>query len=334
MGLSLGVDVASQRILNAVTLLTVEDGRFSGVSIADFLQDLKAYAAKTIAVVEPWVSAKHELPPHDVNIPQIDFGETIAKVRAQFTFRPVQVRGCSIWVHVPVCSQFSSVLALLDPVTILSLGSPLVVLATDLFSGFGNVRSLSDVLIQSPPKRSLPGIIARTVPVPTGAQSRAESDSDCDLIYPHLYLGSETALVKPKILKKCGITHIVSLGCETSPCDSSLPRFTVNLKDYAFAAFQSDFWDGIDFVGQHLDSGGTVLVHCRKGISRSPALCIGFLMDKKGYSFDDALALVKSKRPQVVLNPAFEQQLKERSCRLLGSPSVAPPVVPCKSCVI
>jgi protein-tyrosine phosphatase len=87
----------------------------------------------------------------------------------------------------------------------------------------------------------------------------------------------------------------------------------VRLKDSAFDDLQTDFWEGVKFVKESIDGGGIVLIHCKQGVSRSPALGIAYLMENRGYTFDDALALLKAKRPQIEIDPEFERQLRSRS---------------------
>jgi protein-tyrosine phosphatase len=85
------------------------------------------------------------------------------------------------------------------------------------------------------------------------------------------------------------------------------------LEDGPFTVLTPEFWGAIEFVGEAIEDGGVVLVHCRRGISRSPALCIGYLMEKKGYTYEAALELVTKQRPVVMVNPGFAQQLEDRA---------------------
>ena len=90
-----------------------------------------------------------------------------------------------------------------------------------------------------------------------------------------------------------------------------IERLVVDIDDSVFVALDDDFWNAVDYVKKSIDNGIGVLIHCRKGISRSPALAIGALM-KMGMDFDEAFLLVKSRRAQICINPGFIQQLKMR----------------------
>jgi protein-tyrosine phosphatase len=56
---------------------------------------------------------------------------------------------------------------------------------------------------------------------------------------------------------------------------------------------------------------GGALVHCFQGKSRSTSVIVGYLMQRRGLSMDDALALVKSKRPVAAPNIGFALQLRQ-----------------------
>lgn len=92
-----------------------------------------------------------------------------------------------------------------------------------------------------------------------------------------------------------------------------ISRFNVRLSDSVFQDLNDDFWGALRFVEQAIHSGGNVLAHCRRGISRSAALCVAYLMDDRGMTFDDAIALLKRQRPSVNINQGFEDQLRSFS---------------------
>lgn len=56
---------------------------------------------------------------------------------------------------------------------------------------------------------------------------------------------------------------------------------------------------------------GAVLVHCAQGMSRSGAICIGYVMWRERLSYDTALAHVQDARPVVSPNDGFVLQLRE-----------------------
>lgn len=58
-------------------------------------------------------------------------------------------------------------------------------------------------------------------------------------------------------------------------------------------------------------AGGSVLVHCQAGMSRSASVVIGYLMWKNKLPLRDAIALTRKGRPRVLPNAGFLCQLLE-----------------------
>ena len=66
----------------------------------------------------------------------------------------------------------------------------------------------------------------------------------------------------------------------------------------------------VDWMSIALAEGGTVLVHCIWGKSRSVACVVAFLMRTQGMTLDLALSYVQEKRPVAKPNEGFMQQLR------------------------
>ncbi|XP_014097146.3 dual specificity protein phosphatase 19 [Bactrocera oleae] len=127
-----------------------------------------------------------------------------------------------------------------------------------------------------------------------------------------LYLGSQDA-VNSENISAYKLTHILSVGIETPrlvgdkvqtkflPC-LDLPE-TVLLERVIPAANQ--------FINDAESSRGRVLVHCNAGVSRAASIVIAYLILVRGMLFDDAYALVKSKRECIQPNVGFIKQLKK-----------------------
>jgi protein-tyrosine phosphatase len=67
----------------------------------------------------------------------------------------------------------------------------------------------------------------------------------------------------------------------------------------------------VEFIDAQRRAGRPVFVHCQAGISRSAMVVIAYEMSHHGWTRDEALAFVRSKRSVVRPNPAFMQLLLE-----------------------
>ena len=85
----------------------------------------------------------------------------------------------------------------------------------------------------------------------------------------------------------------------------------------------SDLLSQADGIVGFISSGlhhGSVLVHCKEGVSRSTTCVIFFLMRKLGMTYADAIEMCQRKRHEAQPIPAFVEQCQkyERKCRKLG----------------
>lgn len=81
------------------------------------------------------------------------------------------------------------------------------------------------------------------------------------------------------------------------------------LKDDATQDILSCLPEAIKVIKNH-KGPGNLLVHCHAGISRSPAIVIGYLMSTRRCSFDEALAIVREHRAFAEPNFNFCAQLR------------------------
>jgi hypothetical protein len=69
-------------------------------------------------------------------------------------------------------------------------------------------------------------------------------------------------------------------------------------------------------------AGQTTFVHCRNGVSRSALVVTAYLMSKNHWTRDQALQLVRTKRPEARPNPAFLERLGEWERALQEPPAL------------
>lgn len=86
---------------------------------------------------------------------------------------------------------------------------------------------------------------------------------------------------------------------------------TVSVADTEEANIRIYFPECIDFIRSGIAQSGRVLVHCYAGLSRSVTIVAAYLMQTHRVTADEALRMIRSKRPYSEPNPGFLRQLKE-----------------------
>jgi len=123
------------------------------------------------------------------------------------------------------------------------------------------------------------------------------------------------------LLKSKGITHIVNCAADT--CVNRFPQhfdyLTIHLLDSPDEDLLSVMYDIIHFIENSHSKGGRTLVHCQKGVSRSPAICIGYLMLVRNEGYPAMASFVKQHRTISRPNLNFSCQLIEWKRRTAGN---------------
>lgn len=129
-------------------------------------------------------------------------------------------------------------------------------------------------------------------------------------ILPHLYLGSQDCC-EESVLRKYHISCVLSVGVEPVwRCSNVRYEFVpcLDLPETNICHVLREVC--IPFLNYCLRNGLNVLVHCNAGVSRSPAIVVGYLVVVKNYSYTDAYNLVKSARNCISPNQGFVKALK------------------------
>ncbi|RLN55476.1 hypothetical protein BBJ29_006796 [Phytophthora kernoviae] len=124
-----------------------------------------------------------------------------------------------------------------------------------------------------------------------------------------LFLGEAGAAQDSAFLDKNEIKAVVALGTgnlTAKPCDVLL----IDILDMEDELLLPHFGQCIEFLEQHLNALNAALVHCVYGQSRSAAICVAYLMQKRNLTLLEAYDIVQRARPCISINPGFLRQLE------------------------
>ena len=154
--------------------------------------------------------------------------------------------------------------------------------------------------------------------------SEVSSQSELTEILPNLYISDINAAECHSTLSSLGITHVLSAMSGTVHVPATLPirKLQIPLLDTPFAELVAFLPSTTDFLTDALrEKNARVLVHCVKGVSRSASVISAYLIARYGWTTDQAVNYVQSKRKNAQPNRGFISQLDEYARSLNQSPS-------------
>jgi len=136
------------------------------------------------------------------------------------------------------------------------------------------------------------------------------------LVAPNLYVGDMDAAASLPDLNAAGVTHVLNCTHVASPLDGTafeIEHMRLGLLDHSsdLPRLQSALETGADFIATALDTGGTVLVHCHRGISRSPTVAVAYLVRAHELTADTVFEQMRAKRPIIDPNLGYMIALQE-----------------------
>lgn len=136
-------------------------------------------------------------------------------------------------------------------------------------------------------------------------------------IYDFLVLGSWKDASNVELLRSQHVTHVLNVAKEVPTAEDHLNinsagfiHCLIPMLDSHGEDITQHFDKAFDFIEEARRANGKVLVHCRRGISRSPAVVVGYVMRYHHQQYNEAVEFVKSRRKCVSLNLAFRQVLE------------------------
>jgi len=138
-------------------------------------------------------------------------------------------------------------------------------------------------------------------------------------IRPRLWLGDAWAASQLEALEERGVVAVVNCAVELPNHHPEALRYLkieVSDSEAAGPALAAHFDVACDFIDEALSNpGGSVLVHCAAGRSRSATIIIVFMMRRLGFTLRDAIAACMERR-WVTPNQGFMQQLAMEEARI------------------
>lgn len=157
-----------------------------------------------------------------------------------------------------------------------------------------------------PPSLKLPTVNAME-------ETRTSSSSHLMRVLPNLFISGYEVARDSRILQSNGITHILNLAGEVKCPNMHSGSFyykNLTMPDNSRIDILFFIYVAIEFIINSIQNGGTVLIHCVKGLSRAPTVACGYLIIQEKMNETHALALIRGLHPEADPNLGFLCQLQ------------------------
>ena len=142
-------------------------------------------------------------------------------------------------------------------------------------------------------------------------------DPSFNEIIPNIFVGNYAFALNKKLLLDNKITHILN-------CGIGLKNFYQNefiyLQIPLYDSKTQDLEKYTNLMNKFIEEGSIsnnkVLIHCGEGVSRSAAVCLMYLITKKGLTFKKAREAFIKKRAGCFPNDGFVSQLIQKSLQI------------------
>jgi hypothetical protein len=142
------------------------------------------------------------------------------------------------------------------------------------------------------------------VAAPRWNQVSQEGPPNYDRVENGLYLGGYVKTPPP------GTKAVLNL-CEIEDPDKALMHRWEPIKDVVPKPQLDWLRKQVEFIEVQRAAERTTYVHCRNGVNRSGMVMAAYLMSSHGWTRDEALKFLRTKRPDVRPNPNFMDLLLE-----------------------
>jgi hypothetical protein len=152
------------------------------------------------------------------------------------------------------------------------------------------------------------------------AVARTYTFAPADHILDNIFLGPEGATLDEAWLRDHNIDRVLTVAAHSDHLakHASISYKQIDVDDDPSEALRPFFAEASDFIAMRTDTN--VLVHCVSGISRSATVVTAYVMRTRNLRYEEALALVRSKRSVANPNSGFQAQLRAYEEELFGPP--------------
>jgi len=141
---------------------------------------------------------------------------------------------------------------------------------------------------------------------------KVKEDCEPSEVLPGVFLGSVGAAHNKEGLRRCGVTHVLTVAASLAPKHpADFTYCLVDVADRPEEPINHHFERCLKFIAQALLDGGKVLVHCFAGKSRSATICAAYAMATEGTGLRETMARIQHARPIAGPNEGFMNQLRD-----------------------
>lgn len=337
MGQGFSNDIAVEDPAGAqrtLTIFTIADGVLSPIPAVSFFRNTTAFFNDPIIVMEPPIL---EIPRRGEYIyPKVSYMETVRQLNQYFRTSVINTAdNIKIWIFTPISQdtdERNEMMHIVKSINFQIYSTNVSIAVESIFQESVLPKSISEAFKRAPAAARTRELLnftgLRHAPIKLSLDTNPQESytppsspllgtnvfkDTVDQVIDGLYISGEMCSGDLKLLQNLRITHIVNMNAKQSPINfpDKFIYCNVHIVDSVFETLNDEFWDAVIFTDDALKAGGKVLVHCRKGISRSAALCFAYLIRHRGYQTDDAIKVIQKARPKVSINDGFMKQILE-----------------------
>jgi len=132
-------------------------------------------------------------------------------------------------------------------------------------------------------------------------------------VTPFLFLGNMKDASDIEALSRLGIDHVLNVTAvsPTYQMSSKITYKQLPAADNGYQNLKQYFDEAFEFIDKAKNCGGSVLIHCQAGVSRTPTIAVAYLIKYFTMTMVDAYKFVKSRRSIISPNLNFMGQLLE-----------------------